>query len=93
MNASDLKLLPVITDVSSLSYYRPPNSATLYNTLIADFIGLAVDTNSSDIIIIGDFNYNVLNPGLNLKVHYTPISIFNRSQQIPLVMLNTRNLF
>ncbi|XP_053400774.1 uncharacterized protein LOC128557424 [Mercenaria mercenaria] len=45
------------------------NSDTIYNNLIEDYIGLAIDTNISDIIITGDFNYNttILN-----EIHLSP---------------------
>ncbi|XP_053383769.1 uncharacterized protein LOC128549981 [Mercenaria mercenaria] len=43
-------------------FYRPPSSDTIYNNLIEGSIGLAIDTNISDIIITGDFNYNALCP-------------------------------
>ena len=44
------------------AFYRPPNSDAAYTSLIEDSIGLATDTNISDIIITGDFNFNQLNP-------------------------------
>lgn len=47
-------------------FYRPPSSDTIYNNLIEDSIGLAVDTNIADIIITGDFNYNALGPHRNI---------------------------
>lgn len=43
-------------------FYRPPSSDTIYNNLIEDSIGLATDTNISDIIITDDFNFNALHP-------------------------------
>jgi hypothetical protein len=42
-------------------FYRAPNSDAIYNGLIEDSIALAVDTNITNIIITGDFNYNALN--------------------------------
>ena len=36
------------------AFYRPPNSDAAYTSLIEDSIGLATDTNISDIIITGD---------------------------------------
>ena len=42
-------------------FCRPPNdSADVYSN-IEEYISLAVDTGTSDIIISGDFNFNVLN--------------------------------
>ncbi len=46
----------------------PPNSNALYNNSIEDSIQLAIDTGISDVVIVGDFNYNVLNPQTNRKV-------------------------
>ena len=46
-------------------FYRPPNSSLLYTSLIEDSIGLAVYTNITDIIIMGDFNLNTMD-----QVHY-----------------------
>ena len=46
-------------------FNRPPNSSALYTSLIEDSIGLAVDTNINDIIIMGDFNLNTMD-----QVHY-----------------------
>ena len=42
-------------------FYRPPNSDSAYYSLIEDSIGLAMDSNISNIIISGDFNINQLN--------------------------------
>ena len=42
-------------------FYRPPNSSADVYSNIEEFISLAVDTGTSDIIITGDFNFNVLN--------------------------------
>ena len=41
-------------------FYRPPNSSAMYASLLEDSIGLAVDTNITDIIIMGDFNLNIM---------------------------------
>ena len=41
-------------------FYRPPVSDSCYLSTIEDSIHLAVDTGISDIIITGDFNYNML---------------------------------
>ena len=42
-------------------FYRPPNSDAAYFSLIEDSINLAVDTGLQDILITGDFNFNMLN--------------------------------
>ncbi len=49
-------------------FYRAPNSDATYNNLIEDSIHLAVDTGIKDIIITGDFNYNILLPPTSQKV-------------------------
>ncbi|XP_053378589.1 uncharacterized protein LOC128548180 [Mercenaria mercenaria] len=49
-------------------FYRPPNTDSIYNNLVEDSIGLAIDTNISDVIITGDFNYNVFSPITNRKI-------------------------
>ena len=41
-------------------YYRPPNSDSTYYTSIEDSLHLATDTGINDIIITGDFNFNLL---------------------------------
>ena len=41
-------------------FYRPPNSSAMYTSLLEDPVGLAVDTNTTDIIIMGDFNLNIM---------------------------------
>ena len=43
-------------------FYRPPSSDSVYNSLIEDSIGLAIDSTISDIVVTGDFNLNTLNP-------------------------------
>ena len=48
-------------------FYRPPNSSAMYHSSIEDSIHLAVDTGISDIIITGDFNYNMLSDQINRK--------------------------
>ena len=42
------------------TFYRPPNSLPLVLSDIENSIGLAVDTGISDIVILGDFNLNML---------------------------------
>lgn len=41
-------------------FYRPPNSNTDYFNLLTESIDRAYNTNIVDIIITGDFNYNML---------------------------------
>ena len=48
-------------------FYRPPNSNANYYSMIEDSLSLAVDTNISDIIVTGDFNFNLLNPRSSTK--------------------------
>ena len=49
-------------------FYRPPNSDALYLSAIEDSISLALDTQISNIIVTGDFNFNVLNPHTSNKI-------------------------
>ena len=42
-------------------FYRPPNSVYMYYSGIEDSIHLAFDSGITDIIITGDFNFNMLN--------------------------------
>ena len=42
------------------TFYRPPESSPLVLSDIENSIGLAVDTRISDIVILGDFNFNML---------------------------------
>ena len=41
-------------------FYRPPNSDAIYFSTVEDSFHLAVDTGMKDIIITGDFNFNML---------------------------------
>ena len=41
-------------------YYRPPNSDSTHCTSVEDSLHLATDTGINDIIITGDFNFNLL---------------------------------
>ena len=43
------------------TFYRPPNANALVFSNIESSIGMAVDTGIADIIILGDFNINILN--------------------------------
>ena len=49
-------------------FYRPPNSDSAYLSNIEDFIGLAIDTGISDIIVTGDFNLNTTKPSTLRKI-------------------------
>ena len=49
-------------------FYRPPNSDALYFSSIEDSIHLAVDTGIQDIIVTGDFNYNMLATQSSAKI-------------------------
>ena len=50
-------------------FYRPPNSDSIYYSGIEDSIHLAIDTGISDIIITGDFNFNMLNEQTSRKIN------------------------
>lgn len=50
------------------TFYRPPNSSPTILSDIESSIGLAIDTGIPDIVITGDFNFNVLNPASNAKI-------------------------
>ena len=50
-------------------FYRPPNSNNNYFSNIEDSITLAVDTNIREIIVMGDFNYNLLNLQSSRKIN------------------------
>ena len=40
--------------------YRPPNSTVEYLNLISESFDRALNTDTKDILILGDFNYNML---------------------------------
>ena len=50
------------------TFYRPPNSDSTYYAMIEDSINLAVDTGITDIVIFGDFNYNMLSDQTSRKI-------------------------
>lgn len=50
------------------TFYRPPNSRAGILTSIEDSIGLAYDTNISDIFITGDFNFDLLKRSSHQKI-------------------------
>ena len=66
-----------------LFFYRPPNSNRDYFSNIEDSIALALDTGITDIIITGDFNYNLLNPVSSRKIDSlcTEFSLFQSINQ------------
>ena len=49
-------------------FYRPPGSNNMYNSMVFDSIGLAIDTGLPDTIITGDFNLNTLTPSSSRKI-------------------------
>ena len=49
-------------------FYRPPSADALYFSSIEDSIHLAVDMGINDIIITGDFNYNMLKAHTSNKI-------------------------
>ena len=61
--------------------YRPPSSNSSYFDMIEDTLHLAVDTGIDDIVLTGDFNYNMLNPSASRKV-LSLCQQFNLSQII-----------
>ena len=46
-------------------FYRPPNSRAEYFNFIQESFERACNTNIKDIVILGDFNYNMYNPTNN----------------------------
>ena len=50
------------------TFYRPPNSTNAILSTIEDSIGLAFDTNISNILITGDFNLDILKDNSSRKV-------------------------
>ncbi|XP_060571562.1 uncharacterized protein LOC132729753 [Ruditapes philippinarum] len=50
------------------TFYRPPNADAHYTTLIEHSLNLAEETNITDIIVTGDFNFNPSNPTLSRKL-------------------------
>ena len=49
-------------------FYRPPNTDSILYSNIEDSLHLAVDTGISDIIVTGDFNFNLFNHQLSKKI-------------------------
>ena len=50
------------------TFYRPPNSTNAILTSIEDSIGLAFETNISNILITGDFNLDIMKDNSSRKV-------------------------
>ena len=46
-------------------FYRPPNSTADYFTILSESIDRAYNTNIPDIVITGDFNFNMRTNGNN----------------------------
>ena len=49
-------------------FYRPPNASSNYYSLIEDSLHLAVDTGNNDVVVIGDFNFNLLSSQTSRKI-------------------------
>ena len=49
-------------------FYRPPNSPSATLTSIETSIGLAFDTTINDILIVGDFNFDILKTNSSKKI-------------------------
>ena len=49
-------------------FYRPPSSNAAYLSSIEDSVHLAIDTGIQEIIVTGDFNCNMLNTQLSVKI-------------------------
>ena len=64
-------------------FHRPPNSDANYYSSIEDSIHLAVDTGLNDIIVTGDFNFNLLSTQTSRKIEYfcTQFSLYQSIDQ------------
>ena len=64
-------------------FYRPPNSDANYYSNIEDSLALAFDTGIADIIVTGDFNFNLLNPQTARKIDSfcTQFSLYQSVEQ------------
>ena len=51
-------------------FYRPPSADSQYFTAIETSLNLAVDTGYTDIIVTGDFNFNMLSPPTARKINF-----------------------
>ena len=49
-------------------FYRPPSSNAAYLSSIEDSVHLAIDNGIQEIIVTGDFNCNMLNAQLSVKI-------------------------
>ena len=72
------------------TFYRPPSSNKLVYFSIEDSIGLAFNTNIANIIITGDFNFDVSKPALCRKINDL-CQQFNRDQIITEPTHHTEN--
>ena len=61
-------------------FYRRPNSGSKYFNIVVESIDRAHNTNITDLIILGDFNYNMLTSDNN-KIRDTMLH-YNLSQVI-----------
>ena len=50
------------------TFYRPPNASPIIYNLIENSIGKAIDTGIENILVTGDFNYDMLSPIPSRKV-------------------------
>ena len=50
------------------TFYRPPSADAIYHSLIEDSIHLAADTGTTDIVLTGYFNYNMLSEPTRGKI-------------------------
>ena len=86
-------------------FYRPPISGAEYFNLVVESIDRAHNTNITDLIILGDFNYNMMTNDNNKKrdtmLHYNLSQVIkdathfteNSSSLIDLILLsNTANM-
>ena len=62
-------------------FYRAPNSDANYYASIEDSLFLAVDTGINDIIVAGDFNFNMLShiSSRKIKTKFEQFSLYQLS--------------
>ena len=65
---NDIETYCVTWGLKINTFYRPPNSSVMYHSTIEDSIHLALDTGIPDVVITGDFNYNLLSDQTNRKI-------------------------
>ena len=74
-------------------FYRPPNSYIKYYLDIENSLHLAIDTDIPDIIITGDFNFNMLSPLTSRKINHSVLNFLFFSQLLtPYTSLNIAHL-